>query len=109
MMYMPDAIKAATNLMEVDPTTLVHRNSFNVTAMHFTPEMLAEEIRTHIPDFTIDYRVDPMRQRIADSWPNYMDDSAARAEWGWKPDYDLAAMTKDMIDVLTEKHRAGLI
>jgi nucleoside-diphosphate-sugar epimerase len=109
MMYMPDAIKAAVNLMEADPARLVHRNSFNVTAMHFTPEMLAAEIKKHIPDFAMSYRVDPMRQRIADSWPNYMDDSAARSEWGWKPDYDLAAMTKDMIEVLQRRHAQGLL
>lgn len=109
MMYMPDAIKAAINLMEADPARLIHRNSFNVTAMHFTPETLAAEIRRHVPGFTMDTRVDPMRQRIADSWPNYMDDSAAREEWGWRPDYDLAAMTKDMITVLKEKHEKGLM
>jgi len=109
MMYMPDAIKAAIGVMEADPARLVHRNSFNVTAMHFTPEMLASEIRRHIPEFAMDYRVDPMRQRIADSWPNYMDDGAARREWDWKPDYDIAAMTADMIGVLTKKHRSGLI
>ena len=109
MMYMPDAIKAAINVMEADPARLKHRNSFNVTAMHFAPEMLAAEIRKHIPDFTMDYRVDPMRQRIADSWPNYMDDGAAREEWGWMPDYDLAAMTTDMIRVLRRRHEQGLL
>ncbi len=109
MMYMPDAIKAAVNVMEADPARLKHRNSFNITAMHFTPEMLAAEIRKHIPEFTMDYRVDPMRQRIADSWPNYMDDGAAREEWGWMPDYDLAAMTADMIRVLRRRHEQGLL
>lgn len=109
MMYMPDAIKAAINVMEADPARLKHRNSFNITAMHFTPEMLAAEIRKHIPEFTMDYRVDPMRQRIADSWPNYMDDGAAREEWGWMPDYDLAAMTADMIRVLRRRHEQGLL
>jgi nucleoside-diphosphate-sugar epimerase len=109
MMYMPDAIKAAVNLMEADPAKLIHRNAFNVTAMHFTPETLAVEIRRHIPGFAMDHKVDPMRQRIADSWPNYMDDSAARAEWGWRPDYDLAAMTADMIGVLKERHAKQLI
>jgi nucleoside-diphosphate-sugar epimerase len=109
MMYMPDAIKAAISVMEADPAKLIHRNSFNVTAMHFAPETLAAEIRRHIPGFTMDTRVDPMRQRIADSWPNFMDDSAAREEWGWRPDYDLTAMTKDMIAVLKEKHEKGLI
>ncbi len=109
MMYMPDAIKAAIGVMEADPAKLKHRNSFNVTAMHFTPEMLAAEIRKHIEGFTMDYRVDPMRQRIADSWPNYMDDSAAREEWGWSPDFNLAAMTEDMIRVLGAKHVQGLL
>jgi nucleoside-diphosphate-sugar epimerase len=109
MMYMPDAIKAAIGVMEADPAKLKHRNSFNVTAMHFTPEMLAAEIRKHIEGFTMDYRVDPMRQRIADSWPNYMDDSAAREEWGWSPDFDLAAMTEDMIRVLGAKYNQGLL
>jgi nucleoside-diphosphate-sugar epimerase len=109
MMYMPDAIKAAIGVMEADPAKLKHRNSFNVTAMHFTPEMLAAEIRKHIEGFAMDYRVDPMRQRIADSWPNYMDDSAAREEWGWSPDFDLAAMTEDMIRVLGAKYNQGLL
>lgn len=104
MMYMPDAIKAAIMLMEADPKRLRHRNAFNVTAMHFTPEILAEEIRKHIPDFTMDYKIDEMRQAIADSWPNYMDDSAAREEWGWQPDYDLPRMTKDMIEVLRRRY-----
>jgi nucleoside-diphosphate-sugar epimerase len=109
MMYMPDAIKAAIGVMEADPERLKHRNSFNVTAMHFTPEMLADEIRKHIKDFQMEYRVDPMRQRIADSWPNYMDDSAARDEWDWHPDYDLAAMTADMIRVLEARHEQGAL
>ncbi len=109
MMYMPDAIKAAIGVMEADPARLNHRNSFNVTAMHFTPEMLAAEIQKHIKEFSMDYRVDPMRQRIADSWPNYMDDGAAREEWGWTPDFDLAAMTADMIRVLGARHEQGLL
>lgn len=109
MMYMPDAIKAAVGVMEADAGRLKHRNSFNVTAMHFTPEMLEAEIKKHIPEFTMDYRVDPMRQRIADSWPNYMDDSAAREEWDWRPDYDLAAMTADMVSVLGKRHEQGLL
>ncbi len=109
MMYMPDAIKAAISVMEADPAKLKHRNAFNVTAMHFTPEELAAEIRKHIPGFTMDYRVDPTRQKIADSWPNYMDDSAAREEWGWKPDCDLPAVTADMITVLRERHAKGLL
>jgi len=103
MMYMPDALRAMIELMEADGSRLVHRNAFNVTAMSLTPKLLAAEIRKHIPDFRIDYQVDPVRQAIADSWPNYMDDSCARAEWGWKPRYDLARMTRDMIEVLSRR------
>ena len=79
------------------------RRAFNVTAMSFTPVQLAAEIRKHIPEFAIDYEIDPVRQGIADSWPNYMDDSAARREWGWKPEYDLQRMTAEMLDVLMHK------
>lgn len=109
MMYIPDAIKAAVELMEADASRLKHRNAFNVTAMRCTPGEIAAEIRKHIPEFEISYEIDPVRQEIADSWPNYMDDSAAREEWGWQPDYDLAAMTEDMLEVLKEKHEKGLI
>jgi nucleoside-diphosphate-sugar epimerase len=105
MMYMPDAVKAVIQLMEVDGSRLVHRNAFNITAMNFTPEELAAEIRKHIPDFVIDYHVDPVRQAIADSWPNSLDDSAARNEWGWSPDYELAAMVRDMLENLGTKLR----
>lgn len=107
MMYMPDCIKAAIDVMEADPARLVHRNAFNVTAMNFTPEELAAEIRKHVPDFTLDYDVDPVRQAIADSWPNSLDDSAARQEWGWQPDYDLAAMTREMLEQLDLRLRRG--
>ena len=100
MMYMPDATRAAIELMEADPATLRHRNSFNVTAMNFTPEEIAAAIRVHLPDFTIDYDVDPVRQAIADSWPNFMDDSVARTQWGWTPRYDLESMTADMLQKL---------
>ena len=103
MMYMPDAVAAILDLMDADPGRLRHRNAFNVTAMSFTPEELAAEIRRHVPGFEIDYEVDPLRQGIADSWPDSMDDSAARAEWGWQPRYDLAAMTADMIGTLRRK------
>jgi nucleoside-diphosphate-sugar epimerase len=106
MMYMPDAVKALIDLMEADPARLKHRNAFNVTAMSFTPEELAAEIRRHIPDFVLDYRVDPVRQAIADSWPNSLDDSAAREEWSWRPDYDLPAMVRDMLDNLSHKLKA---
>jgi len=103
MMYMPDAINSAINLMEADPAKLKHRNAFNVTAMSFDPAGIADEIKKIIPNFTIDYKVDPTRQAIAESWPNNIDDSAARKEWGWKPEYNLESMTKDMIEKLTIK------
>jgi nucleoside-diphosphate-sugar epimerase len=103
MMYMPDAIRAMIQLMEADGSGLVHRNAFNLTAMSFTPKMLADEIRKHIPEFAINYDIDHVRQAIADSWPNSMDDSCARSEWGWKPEYDLARMTQEMIDLLSRK------
>lgn len=97
MMYMPDAIRAAIELMEADPARLEHRNAFNIAAMQFTPAVLATEIKKHIPGFEIDYDVDPLRQSIAESWPRRVDDQAARDEWGWAPEYDLARMTQDMI------------
>jgi len=103
MMYMPDAINACVDLMEANPSKLKHRNAFNVTAMSFDPEIIAAEIRKHIPGFVMDYDVDPVRQGIAETWPNNMDDSCARAEWNWEPTFDLPTMTKDMIEVLTEK------
>lgn len=103
MIYMPDAVKAAIVLMEADPDKLIHRNGYNVTAMSFTPEELAEEIKKRIPDFEIEYNVDPVRQAIADSWPSSLDDSCAREEWGWAPDYDLEAMVDDIIKRLREK------
>jgi nucleoside-diphosphate-sugar epimerase len=105
MMYMPDALRAIVQLMASDPTRLKHRNAFNLGAMNLTPEKLAAEIRKHIPEFVIEYEVDPIRQAIADSWPRSVDDSAARAEWGWTPAYDLAAMTKDMLEKLATKLR----
>lgn len=103
MMYMPDAIKAAIDLMEADASRLQHRNAFNITATNFTPERLAAEIRRHIPEFAIKYDVDPVRQAIADSWPDSIDDSAAREEWDWEPGYDLETMTNDMLDNLRRK------
>ncbi|SDW17641.1 L-threonine 3-dehydrogenase [Nitrosomonas communis] len=103
MMYMPDAVRAAIELMEADPQQLKHRNAFNLSAMSFAPEELAGQIQKHIPAFTLHYQIDPVRQAIADSWPRHMDDQAAREEWGWQPQYDLAAMTKDMIEHLTKK------
>jgi nucleoside-diphosphate-sugar epimerase len=103
MMYMPDALDAIINLMEADPSKLIHRNAFNIAAMSFDPEELAVSIKKIIPEFKLDYDVDPVRQAIADTWPNSLDDSAARAEWGWNPKYDIDSMTKDMLEKLTIK------
>jgi nucleoside-diphosphate-sugar epimerase len=101
MMYMPDAIKAAVQLMEADAARLQHRNGYNITAMSVAPAEITSEIRKHIPDFKINYEIDPVRQAIAESWPRHMDDSAARTEWGWQPEFDLTAMVKDMLDKLS--------
>ncbi len=109
MMYMPDAIDAAIDLMEADASKLVHRNSFNVTAMSFDPEIIAAEIKKHMPNFEMTYAVEPMKQAIANSWPNSMDDSCARNEWGWSPKWNLEKMTADMLKVIGEKHAKGLI
>lgn len=103
MMYMPDALDAIISLMEADSSKLIHRNAFNVTAMSFDPETIGASIRKYIPEFELHFDVDPVRQTIADSWPNSLDDSAAREEWGWNPKYDLDAMTKDMLEKLTIK------
>ena len=103
MMYMPDAISAFIDLIEANPDRLKHRNAYNITAMTFEPEMLAESIRQFIPEFELGYDVDPIRQEIADSWPNSLDDSDAREQWDWNPKYDLDAMTKDMIEKLRVK------
>ena len=103
MMYMPDALDAIHHLMEADPSRLKHRNAFNITAMSFTPEIIANEIKKHIPSFNMSYKVDPVRQGIAESWPNSLDDSAAREEWGWNPKYDLSKMTVDMLEKLKIK------
>jgi nucleoside-diphosphate-sugar epimerase len=105
MLYMPDAIAGMIQLMAADGDRLTHRNAFNVTAMSITPAELAAEIRKHIPGFVIDYEVDPVRQAIADSWPMSIDDSMARAEWGWSPTFDLASMTADMLDKLKGRLR----
>jgi len=105
MMYMPDALDALIGIMEADPAKLVHRNSFNVTAMNFTPEELAAEIRKHIPAFEIRYEIDAVRQSIADSWPNSLDCSAAKTEWGFAPKFGLSAMVEDMLAKLRERIR----
>ena len=106
MMYIPDCIKATIDLMTTDLSKLKHHADFNLAAMSFSPRELAEEIKKHIPDFTIDYKPDS-RQAIADSWPKTIDDRAAREEWGWKPSYGLAEMTKDMLEKLKERFAAG--
>ncbi len=101
MMYMPDCIKCTIDLIEADESKLKHR-SFNITAMSFAPEEIAAEIKKHIPEFEMSYEPD-FRQAIAETWPASLDDSVATEEWGWTPDYDLAAMTKDMLEKLSKK------
>lgn len=103
MMYMPDAIKAAIQLMEADKEKLVHRNGYNVTAISFAPQDIADEINKHIPDFKMNYKIDPVRQAIAESWPRHMDDSAARLEWNWQAEYDLRSMVEDMLQNLSTR------
>ena len=107
MMYMPDAIKAALDLMDADPGKLRHRNAFNVTAMSFCPEDQAAYIRKYMPDFEITYEVDPVRQALANSWPNSLEDYAARVEWGFSPEYDLDSTTREMLSVLTRRRASG--
>ena len=103
MMYMPDAINAIITLMEADESKLKHRNAFNITAMSFEPKQIAAEIKKHIPEFEIEYDVDPVRQGIANTWPNSIDATAAKEEWGFKAEYDLAKMTTDMLEKLKAK------
>ncbi|MCM3360188.1 L-threonine 3-dehydrogenase [Psychrobacillus sp. MER TA 171] len=107
MMYMPDALQAIVDLMEADPSKLIHRNAFNVTAMSFEPEQIAASIRKEIPNFQMSYDVDPVRQAIANSWPDNIDATAAKEEWGFSYKYDLDAMTKDMLQTLKIKKTAG--
>lgn len=97
MMYMPDALKAITGVMEAERTSLRHANAFNVTSFQFTPAQLAAEIQKHVPSFVCHYESDPVRQAIADSWPNSMDDSEARSQWGWHPTYGFSEMVEDML------------
>jgi len=108
MMYMPDCLDATIQLMEADLSKLKHHSDFNLTAMSFSAGELAAEIKKHVPEFEVAYEPD-FRQKIADSWPMSIDDSAAREEWGWKPKYGLAEMTKDMLEKLGEKHKQGLL
>ena len=106
MMYMPDCIKATLDVMEADLSQLEHHTDFNLAAMSFSPAELVAEIQKHIPTFTCDYNPD-FRQAIADSWPRTIDDSAARREWGWEPQYDLAAMVEDMLEKLGQRYAEG--
>ncbi len=106
MMYMPDCIKATVDLMDADLSKLKHHTDFNLAAISFSPKELVEEIKKHIPELAVSYEPDS-RQAIADSWPKTIDDSAAREEWGWKPSYDLAAMTEDMLKNLRIRYEAG--
>jgi nucleoside-diphosphate-sugar epimerase len=103
MMYMPDAICGAVKLMETGSDRLKHRNAFNISSMSIAPEDICDEIKKHIPEFQMEYDIDPVRQSIADSWPNSMDDSAAREEWAWQPQYDLERMTEDMLSKLRKR------
>ncbi|MEM3641862.1 MAG: L-threonine 3-dehydrogenase, partial [Candidatus Bathyarchaeia archaeon] len=102
MMYMPDCVNAALTLMEADPSRIRSRTSYNVAAISFSPAELVAEIKKYIPDFICEYKPD-FRQKIADSWPMSIDDSAAREDWSWNPKYDLASMTRDMIEKLTRR------
>ena len=105
MMYMPDALHAMVQLMEADPARLIHRNSFNIASMSFQPGDIYAAIKKQLPHFEMTYEVDPLRQAIAESWPNSLDDSCARSEWDWAPKYDLDSMTTDMIKVLSERFK----
>lgn len=96
-MYMPDAVRGAIEVMEADPRYLEHRNSFNISAMSFSPEEIAAEIRRYKPNFKIEYQVDPLRQAIAESWPDFIDRRCAAREWGWQPKFYLEEMVKDML------------
>lgn len=106
MMYMPDCIKGTINLMEADISKLKHHCDFNMASMSFSAGELVAEIKKHIPEFKCIYKPD-FRQAIADTWPQSIDDSAARKEWGWKPTYDLPSMTKDMLKKLGKRHKEG--
>lgn len=103
MMYMPDALRAAVEIMEADPTRLRHRNSFNIASMSFDPEIISAKIKEHVPGFEMEYELDPLRQEIADSWPDSLDDTCAREEWDWKPEFSLEEMTVDMLKNLRVK------
>jgi nucleoside-diphosphate-sugar epimerase len=101
MMYMPDAIRATIELMEAPESKISIRTSYNISGMSFSPKEIAAEIKQHIPEFEITYKSD-YRQQIANSWPQSIDDSVARKDWGWKEDYDLGRMTSDMLTNLAK-------
>ena len=107
MMFMEDGLRAAVELMEAPADGLEHLNAYNLTAMSITPAILVAAIRAHLPDFVIEYQVDPVRQAIAESWPNRMDDRVARNEWGWQPTYDLKATVAVMLTKLAERLGVG--
>ena len=106
MMYIDDAVKATIDLMKADADKIKVRSSYNIAAISFTPEQIAQSIQKHIPEFSISYSPD-FRQKIADSWPNSIDDSKARSDWGWKHTYDLDGMTEDILKNLQVKLEAG--
>ncbi|CDQ38213.1 NAD-dependent epimerase/dehydratase family protein [Virgibacillus salexigens] len=103
MMYMPDALNAIIQLMEADPNRLKHRNAFNISAISAAPEDFAKAIQKHIPEFKLDFQVDPFKQKIADSWPNSIDSSAAAEEWDFKATYDIDKMTAEMLEKVSHK------
>ena len=109
MMYMPDALNACVQLLEADPAKLIHRNSFNIAAMSFEPTTIFKTIQQRIPEFTMDFNIDEVRLAIASTWPNSLDDTCAREEWGWKPTWNLETMTDDMLKVIADKHAKGLL
>lgn len=103
MLYMPDALNAVTTLMEADPDRLVHRNSFNIASMSFTPDQLFQCIKKRLPNATFDYNIDPVKAKISHSWPNKLDDSCARAEWDWNPQWGMEEMVDDMLAAIAKK------
>lgn len=103
MMYMPDALNACVQLMEADPSRLIHRNAFNIASMSFDPEGILAAIKKYKPEFQMEYKVEPLKQANADSWPNSLDDICARQEWDWNPQYNLDSMTRDMLEKLAVK------
>ncbi|OJV20726.1 MAG: UDP-glucose 4-epimerase [Bacteroidetes bacterium 41-46] len=103
MLYMPDALNACTQLMDADPSKLVHRNSFNVTAMSFSPKELFSSIEKRVNGAKFKYEIDPVKDQISSSWPDSLDDSCAREEWGWKPVWDMESMVDDMLTAIAAK------